>query len=261
MGFSRGAGGLSPLRIVLAGVALNALLGAVTGRVMILYADRVQAVLGWTLRSLSGRSWPELQRMLPLTALGAVLAVGSARLLRLFLLPEEAIRGLGVATTWVRLMLITVAALLAAGAVSATGLISFVGLVIPPMARLLPALRGAAVLDGRAIHTFPSREVARCLAILPQGPESPADLTVRELVALGRWPHRRLWHTFGAPHDAAGEWAMAVTAMNPLTRRSLATLSGGERQPAWIAMGWPKPLPSSYWTSLRRISTSATNGE
>jgi len=47
-------------------------------------------------------------------------------------------------------------------------------------------------------HTLPSREVARCLAIFPQGPESPADLTVRELVVLGRWPHRCLWHTFDA---------------------------------------------------------------
>jgi iron complex transport system ATP-binding protein len=104
------------------------------------------------------------------------------------------------------------------------------------LARLLPAMRGTVLLDGRAIHTLPSREVARCLAILPQGPESPADLTVRELVALGRWPHRRPWRLFGAPHDAAVEWAMAVTSVTPLARRPLATLSGGERQRAWIAM-------------------------
>jgi iron complex transport system ATP-binding protein len=104
------------------------------------------------------------------------------------------------------------------------------------LARLLPARHGTVLLDGHVIHTLPSREVARCLAILPQGPESPADLTVRELVALGRWPHRRLWHLFGVPYDAAVEWAMAVTSVTPLARRPLATLSGGERQRVWIAM-------------------------
>jgi iron complex transport system ATP-binding protein len=103
-------------------------------------------------------------------------------------------------------------------------------------ARLLPPLRGAVLLDGQAIHTLPSREVARRLAILPQGPESPADLTVRELVGLGRWPHQRVWQAFDARHDAAVTWAMTVTSMVPFAHRPLGMLSGGERQRAWIAM-------------------------
>jgi iron complex transport system permease protein len=137
MGFTWSSGGLSPLPLILAGVALNTLLGALMGLVMILYADRVPAVLGWTLGSLSGRSWPELRRVLPLIALGAALAIGSARLMTILLLQEEVARGLGVPMARVRPSLITVAALLAAGAVSTTGLIGFVGLVIPHMARLL----------------------------------------------------------------------------------------------------------------------------
>jgi iron complex transport system permease protein len=186
MGFTRGAGGLSPLRLVLAGVALNALLGAVMGLVMILYADRVPAVLGWTLGSLSGRSWPELQRMLPLTALGAVLTVGSARLLTLFLLPEEVIRGLGVAMTWVRPMLITVAALLAAGAVSVTGLVGFVGLVIPHMARLLVGpdyriLLPVAALLGAGLVVV-ADTAARTLA-------APLELPVGSVLALVGAPY------------------------------------------------------------------------
>jgi iron complex transport system permease protein len=186
MGFTQGAGGLSPLRLVLAGVALNALLGAVMGLVMILHADRVPAVLGWTLGSLSGRSWPELQRMLPLTVLGAVSAVGSARLLTLFLLPEEVIRGLGVAMTWVRPMLITVAALLAAGAVSATGLIGFVGLVIPHMARLLVGpdyrlLLPVAALLGAGL-VVAADAAARTLA-------APLELPVGSVLALVGAPY------------------------------------------------------------------------
>jgi iron complex transport system permease protein len=186
MGFTQGVGGLSPLRLVLAGVALNALLGAVMGLVMILHADRVPAVLGWTLGSLSGRSWPELQRMLPLTVLGAVLAVGSARLLTLFLLPEEVIRGLGVAMTWVRPMLITVAALLAAGAVSATGLVGFVGLVIPHMARLLVGpdyrfLLPVAALLGAGL-VVAADAAARTLA-------APLELPVGSVLALAGAPY------------------------------------------------------------------------
>jgi iron complex transport system permease protein len=186
MGFTWGAGGSSPLRLVLAGVALNALLGAVMGLVMILYADRVPAVLGWTLGSLSGCSWPELQRMLPLTALGAVLAVGCARLLTLFLLPEEVIRGLGVALAWVRPMLITVAALLAAGAVSATGLIGFVGLVIPHMARLLVGpdyrlLLPLATLLGAGL-VVAADTAARTLA-------APLELPVGSVLALVGAPY------------------------------------------------------------------------
>jgi iron complex transport system ATP-binding protein len=104
------------------------------------------------------------------------------------------------------------------------------------LGRLLAPMSGTILLDGQAIHTLPSREVARRLAILPQGPECPADLTVRELVSLGRWPHRRAWQAPAAPHDPAVEWAMTATALLPVAHRPLATLSGGELQRASIAM-------------------------
>jgi iron complex transport system ATP-binding protein len=104
------------------------------------------------------------------------------------------------------------------------------------LARLLPSLRGAVLLDGRAIHTLPAREVARRLALLPQAPEGPADLTVRELVALGRWSHRRRWLGADGRLDAAVDWALTMTSSTALAHRPLATLSGGERQRAWIAM-------------------------
>jgi ABC-type cobalamin/Fe3+-siderophores transport system ATPase subunit len=104
------------------------------------------------------------------------------------------------------------------------------------LARLLLPLRGAVLLDGRAIQTLPGREVARRLAILPQDPESPADLTVGELVALGRWPHLRGWLACDAGQDPAVAHALALTALTAFAHRPLATLSGGERQRAWIAM-------------------------
>jgi iron complex transport system ATP-binding protein len=104
------------------------------------------------------------------------------------------------------------------------------------LARLLWPQRGAVLLNGQAVHTLPSREVARRLAILPQDPECPADLTVGELVTLGRWPHRRWWHVHQSQRDLAVEWAMAVTGLGSFAHRPLATLSGGERHRVWIAM-------------------------
>lgn len=198
MGLAWGVGGLSPLRLVLAGVALNALLGALMGLVMILYADRVPAILGWTLGSLSGRSWPELRRMFPLIALGIGLAMGSARFLTVLLLQEDVARSLGVAVIGMRVFLVGLAALLAAGAVSATGLIGFVGLVIPHIARLLVGpdhrflLPTAALLGGGLVVAADT--VARTVA-------APLELPVGSVLALvgapyflyllwrgGRWP-------------------------------------------------------------------------
>jgi iron complex transport system ATP-binding protein len=104
------------------------------------------------------------------------------------------------------------------------------------MARVLQPLRGAVLLDGKAIHERPTREVARALALLPQGVEAPGGLRVSELVAYGRFPWQR---GFGAPTAADREaigWALHVTATERLADRPVDTLSGGERQRAWIAM-------------------------
>src|SRR3990170_953714 len=88
----------------------------------------------------------------------------------------------------------------------------------------------------RALAEWPTREVARRLALLPQGPTLSNDLTVAELVWLGRSPHQGL---LGLPTAADGEavrWAMAETGIGPLAKRPISTLSGGERQRAWLAL-------------------------
>lgn len=104
------------------------------------------------------------------------------------------------------------------------------------LARLLPPTAGAVYLDGRAISRISSREVARRLAVLPQGPEVPDGVTVRELVAQGRYPHQGFLRSFSAEDERAIELALARTAMTSLADRVLDELSGGQRQHAWIAM-------------------------
>src|SRR5262245_51964971 len=57
------------------------------------------------------------------------------------------------------------------------------------LARLLIPKAGAVLLDGVAIHKLPTKVLATQLGILPQSPVAPEGLTVRELVAQGRYPH------------------------------------------------------------------------
>lgn len=62
--------------------------------------------------------------------------------------------------------------------------------LLSTLARLLQPLGGSAVLDGKAIHSQPTKAVARQLGILPQSPLLPEGLTVFELVSRGRFPGR-----------------------------------------------------------------------
>ncbi|HEU4792536.1 MAG TPA: ABC transporter ATP-binding protein, partial [Nitrolancea sp.] len=59
------------------------------------------------------------------------------------------------------------------------------------LARLLKPQGGAVLLDNVSIFTMSTKEVARQLGILPQSPVAPEGVTVRDLVAQGRYPHQR----------------------------------------------------------------------
>jgi len=108
------------------------------------------------------------------------------------------------------------------------------------LARLLKPAAGAVTLDGRAIHTLPSRELARTLGLLPQHPTSPDGITVRDLVGRGRYPHQGFFRSWRegdlSPHDLAVQRALEATGTLALAERDVDELSGGQRQRVWIAM-------------------------
>jgi len=104
------------------------------------------------------------------------------------------------------------------------------------LSRLLRPAAGGVYLDGRAIAQMSTKEVARRMAVLPQGPELPEAMTVRELAAQGRYPHQRLLRQWSREDEAAVERALTATGMGALAERPLDELSGGQRQRAWIAM-------------------------
>ncbi|KJD47246.1 FecCD family ABC transporter permease [Paenibacillus terrae] len=129
--------GASPIKIVLAGVAINALLGAVMNGVMVMYSDRVQAVLPWLSGGLNGRSWHHLEFMAPYAIIGLIASLFAIKPANLLLLGDDSAQLLGQRVELQRLLIILLSALLAGTAVSVAGPIGFVGLVVPHVIRLL----------------------------------------------------------------------------------------------------------------------------
>lgn len=99
------------------------------------------------------------------------------------------------------------------------------------LAGLLPAASGSVLLDGAPIASLPLRQRARAIGYLPQDGEIAWDLSVRNLVALGRLPHGRGPVTFGAQVDAA----LAALDLESFSTRPVSTLSGGEKARALLA--------------------------
>ncbi|MBD1909252.1 MULTISPECIES: ABC transporter ATP-binding protein [unclassified Leptolyngbya] len=104
------------------------------------------------------------------------------------------------------------------------------------LSRLLKPEKGTVYLDGKAIAQLPTRKIAQRMAILPQGPVAPEGLTVRELVAQGRYPHQSWLQQWSQEDEKHVEAALETTGLLDLAERPLDTLSGGQRQRAWIAM-------------------------
>lgn len=111
------------------------------------------------------------------------------------------------------------------------------------LARILPVQKGAIYLDGAAIAKLPTREVARRLAVLPQAPIAPEELTVGELVEQGRYPHAGPLRMLREHDHAAIEEALVQSGMSTFRHRRLDNLSGGERQRAWIALVLAQAAP------------------
>lgn len=104
------------------------------------------------------------------------------------------------------------------------------------LARLLKPRNGAVYLDGQSIFQLSTKVVAKQLGILPQNPISPEGMTVRDLVAQGRYPYQNWLQQWSKDDECLVEQALAITGITSLADRLLDTLSGGQRQRAWIAM-------------------------
>ena len=173
--------GIRPIRVILAGVAVSAFLGAGISALLIFYSDKVHGALLWMVGGLSARSWQHVEILLPYSIAGTVLTFLAARHLNVLQLGDEVAKGLGLRVNLVRTFLTATAALLAASAVCVVGLLGFVGLIVPHTARLILGsdyrilLPGAALL-GAAVVTI-SDTVARTVF-------APTELPVGILMAM-----------------------------------------------------------------------------
>lgn len=134
---SLGRGGANPVRLVLAGVALAALLGSLTASVTLLDQAVLDRFRFWAVGSLSGLDGDVIFQILPFLAVGLLLALGLSRSLNALALGEEVARSLGIRLAAVRLLSVVAVTLLCGTAVAACGPIGFVGLVVPHAARVV----------------------------------------------------------------------------------------------------------------------------
>lgn len=102
--------------------------------------------------------------------------------------------------------------------------------------RLLKPDEGSVLLDGKDISRLSTKEVAKRLAILPQGPVAPEGLTVAELVRQGRYPHQSWMQMWSDEDERLVKKALEDTKLTQLADHAVDALSGGQRQRAWIAM-------------------------
>jgi iron complex transport system ATP-binding protein len=105
------------------------------------------------------------------------------------------------------------------------------------ISRILSPTAGVVILDGKAIHQQPAKQVAQKLALLPQQQTIPEGLTVEQLVALGRTPHQDWWQWELSQADrTAVKRAINQIHLQDYADRPIEDLSGGERQRAFLAL-------------------------
>lgn len=179
---SRHDGRTEVITMVLTGIALNALTGAVLG-LLTYYSDdsQLRSITFWTLGSMAQATWPKVAVVAPLAIGGLVVAPLFARRLDLLALGDRPARHLGVDVERTRRVVLLLVAVLTASAVAVSGQILFVGLVVPHLVRmaagpghrlLVPAsaLAGATILVGADL-------AARTMA-------APAEVPLGVLTAL-----------------------------------------------------------------------------
>ncbi|MGG0789714.1 ABC transporter ATP-binding protein [Peribacillus simplex] len=104
------------------------------------------------------------------------------------------------------------------------------------VARLLKPQSGSVLLEGKAISTMSSKDVARKMAILPQSPVAPEGLTVFQLVKQGRYPYQSWLKQWSSVDEEKVQKAIEATNLTDLKDQAVDELSGGQKQRAWIAM-------------------------
>ncbi|MBX6389119.1 MAG: iron chelate uptake ABC transporter family permease subunit [Frankia sp.] len=130
-------GGATPVKLTLAGAALNAALVSLTTAVLLTDATTFDQYRFWSVGALTGRRMELVARIAPFLVVGAAVALGTGRLLNALALGDDVARGLGQRVALARGASTAAAVVLCAAATSLAGPLWFVGLMAPHIARLV----------------------------------------------------------------------------------------------------------------------------
>lgn len=108
--------------------------------------------------------------------------------------------------------------------------------LLKSIARVIKPRNGEIFINGKNIKNQKEKNIATQVAFLPQGPVCPSGITVKELVAFGRFPHQKMIGGLKSHDKEIIDWAIEETELKEFADRPVENLSGGQRQRAWIAM-------------------------
>ncbi len=115
--------------------------------------------------------------------------------------------------------------------------------LLKTIARILLPISGNVLLQGQDIHKANTKKVAQQLAFLPQETIAPEGLTVRELVSQGRFAHQSFFSQNIKADSDAVDYALNATNMLSFANTPIHSMSGGQKQRAWIAMALAQETP------------------
>lgn len=134
---SIGRGGMTPLKLTLAGVILTSFISSFTTAILISDQETLDKIRFWTAGSLAGRDMALLTQTAPYVIVGLVGALFISRQITTISLGDDVAKGLGQNTLRVKAIAAVIVVLLAGGAVALAGPIGFVGLVVPHIVRFI----------------------------------------------------------------------------------------------------------------------------
>jgi iron complex transport system permease protein len=136
-GLSRAGKSLPVTTLILAGVALGALLGAIVSYLIISSGENIHGIVFWLMGSFSLVQWTDVKLVLPCVIIGIGVILLYARPLNIMQLDEEQAQQLGINVERLKLVLLAAATLITAAAVSFVGIIGFIGIIVPHAVRLI----------------------------------------------------------------------------------------------------------------------------
>lgn len=106
-----------------------------------------------------------------------------------------------------------------------------------------PPLSGDIIIEGKSIDDYSENELARIIGVVLTDRITLSNITVRELIAMGRSPYTGFWGTLSQHDRDVVEEAILQVGIAPLAERAVLTLSDGERQKAMIAKALAQETP------------------